>query len=99
VIQAAAECFGCQPGQVHLRLYAGRFAGPEQGLHEKRIREWCEAQIAGAGPIGVSGVEDVASKVRAAAAQRQYRDNAVLVTMTVLQAAGIVSVKLPADVG
>jgi hypothetical protein len=99
VIQAAAERFGYQPGQVHLRLYVGRFAGPKQGHHEKRIREWCKTQIVGAGPIEVFGVEDVVSKIRAAAAQRQYRDNAVLVTMKVLEAAGMLSLKLPADVG
>jgi len=59
VINAAAERFGYQPSQVHLRLYVGRFAGPKQGHHEKRIREWCVKQIAGAGPIEVFGVKDV----------------------------------------
>jgi hypothetical protein len=29
VIEAAAERFGYEPIQVHLRLYVGRFAGPE----------------------------------------------------------------------
>jgi hypothetical protein len=99
VIEAAAERFGYQPSQVHLRLYVGRFAGPNQGHHEKRIRDWCASQIAGAGPIEVFGVEDVVSKVRIAAAQRQYRDNAVLVTMKVLEAARLLTLQLPADVG
>jgi hypothetical protein len=99
VIEAAAERFGYQPSQVHLRLYVGRFAGPTQGHHEKRIRDWCASQIAGAGPIEVFGVEDVVSKVRTAAAQRQYRDNAVLVTMKVLEAARLLTLQLPADVG
>jgi hypothetical protein len=99
VIEGAASRFGYQSNLVHLRLYVGRFAGPKQGHHEKRIREWCAEQIAGAGPIEVFGVEDVVSKVRAAAAERQYRDNAVLVTMKVLEAAGHLSLKLPADVG
>ena len=89
VIEAAAQRFGYQSSQVHLRLYVGKFAGPKQGNHEKRIRDWCAQQIAGAGPIEVVGLDDVVSKVRAAAAQRQYRDNAVLVTMKVLVAAGL----------
>jgi hypothetical protein len=99
VIRAAAQRFGYQPGQVYLRLYVGRFAGPKQGHHERRIREWCAGQIAGAGPIEVFGVEDVVSNVRAAAAHRQYRDNAVLVTMKVLEAADLLPLKLPDDVG
>jgi hypothetical protein len=73
--------------------------GPKQGQHEKRIREWCARQTAGAGPIEVFGVEDVVSKVRRAAAHRQYRDNAVLVTMKVLEAADLLSLKLPDDIG
>ena len=51
------------------------------------------------GPIEVFGVEDVVTKFRAAAAHRQYRDNAVLATMKVLEAAGLLPLKLPADVG
>jgi len=37
--------------------------------------------------------------VHAAAAQRQYRDNAVLVTMKVLEAAGMLPSDLPTDIG
>jgi hypothetical protein len=67
VIDGAAKRFGYRTNQVHLRLYVGRFAGPTQGHHEKRIREWCAEQIAGAGPIEVFGVKDVVAKVRSAA--------------------------------
>jgi hypothetical protein len=66
-----------------------------QGLHEQRIRDWCARQIAGGGPIEVIGITEVITKVLGAAAQKQYRDNAVLVTMKVLEAAGLLNLGLP----
>ena len=95
VVAAAAERFGYQAGQVRLRLYAGRFAAQAQGLHEQRIRDWCARQIAGGGPIEVIGITEVITKVLGAAAQKQYRENAVLVTMKVLEAAGLLNLGLP----
>ena len=95
VIAAAAERFGYQVSRVRLRLYAGKFAAQAQGLHEQRIRDWCARQIAGGGPIEVIGITEVITKVLGAAAQKQYRDNAVLVTMKVLEAAGLLNLGLP----
>jgi hypothetical protein len=95
VIRAACKRYGYAPAQVRLRLYVGRFAGPKTGSHEKRIRGWCATQHAGGGPIEVFGLHDVVGRVREAAASRQYRDNPVLVTMKVLQAAGLLKVALP----
>ena len=45
------------------------------------------------------GVTEVVDSVREAASHKQYRDNAVLVTMKVLEAAGILDLQLPDDVG
>ena len=59
----------------------------------------CEAAGAGAGPIEVVGVADVVEQVQEAASHTQYHDNAVLVTMNVLEAAGKLRVTLPDDVG
>jgi hypothetical protein len=89
VIKAAAKRYGYLVGQVELRLYVGRFSGT--GAHEERVRKWARRQRAGAGPIGVYGLSDVVSVVRQAAAPRAYRDNPVLVTMKVLEAAGMLS--------
>ncbi|MEU8003205.1 hypothetical protein AB0B66_18770 [Catellatospora sp. NPDC049111] len=99
VIKGAAERYGYEVSQVRLRLYCGRFAGPKQGIHEKEIREWCAGQLAGGGPIEVFGVDDVLAGVRKAAANKQYRDHQVLVTMKVLEAAGLLRLELPDDVG
>lgn len=44
------------------------------------------------------GLDQVVGRVRAAAAQKQYRDNPVLVTMKVLAEAGLLAVELPGDV-
>jgi len=99
VIATAARGYGYQPAQVELRLYVGRFAAPKRGTHEAEIRKWCAKQRAGGGPIRVFGVGEVIDVVRDAAAQKQYRDNAVLVTMKVLEAAGLLRLKLPEDVG
>jgi len=52
------------------------------------VREWCAQQIVGAGPIAVVGAAEVVKTVRQVAGSKQYRDNAVLATMKVLDAAG-----------
>jgi hypothetical protein len=95
VIAGACERYGYDPGQVELRLYVGRFARPKTGTHEKVIRAWCADQVVGRGPIKVVGVADVVDNVTAAAAVKQYRDNPVLVTMKVLEAAGMLKLDLP----
>ena len=52
-------------------------------------------QNVGCGPIKVIGVKDVVAQVIAVAATTQYRDNAALVAMKVLEAAGALSLSLP----
>jgi hypothetical protein len=86
VISGAAERYGYEPGDVELRLYVGRFAG---GTNEARIREWAAAQSVGGGPISVHGADDVVRQVRQLARSKQYRDSAVLATLKVLDAAGV----------
>jgi hypothetical protein len=90
VVTAAAKRFGYSTDHVRLRLYVGRFAGSRSGeaSHEQRIRDWCAAQTAGGGPIEVIDVHEVVSRVRAMAESKQYRDNAALVALKVLEAAG-----------
>lgn len=94
VVASAAKRYGYPETQVQLRFYVGRFAGPTKGIHEAMIREWCSGQRVGAGPIEVFDLNDVVDKVRSVAASKTYRDNPVLVTMKVLQAAGLID---PAD--
>ncbi len=89
VIGAAAERYGYPLDQVTVRLYVGKFAAPTKGTHEATIREWCAGQHVGGGPIEVHGLPDVVAAVRAAASSKTYRDNPVLVTMKVLDAAGL----------
>jgi hypothetical protein len=89
VIRAAAKRYCYRTGQIELRLYVGKFSGA--GAHEERVREWASRQQAGAGPIRVFGLSDVVGMVRQAAVPRAYRDNPVLVTMKVLDAAGMLS--------
>jgi hypothetical protein len=89
VISEASTRYGYSPSRVELRLYVGRFAAPTTGTHEQRIREWANDQRAGAGSIKVFGLDQVVRKVREVASQTEYRDNPVLVTMKVLDAAGM----------
>jgi hypothetical protein len=95
VAAQAARLYGFQPDQVQLRLYVGRFAGPKRGHHEAEIRTWAAKQRIGSGQIQVVGVEDVVQRVIKVAASSQYKDNPVLVTMKVLEAAGLLVLKLP----
>lgn len=94
VVQGAAARFGYSMAKVELRLYVGKFAGKAL-TDETRVREWCSRQHVGGGPIKVIGVKDVVAQVRAVAASKQYRDNAPLVAMKVLEAAGALSLALP----
>jgi hypothetical protein len=95
VVAKAAKEYGYRIKQIQLRLYVGRFAGPKQGIHEEGIREWAASQNVGAGPIQVIGVKEVVDGVMKVAASRQYIDNPVLVTMKVLEAAGLLVLNLP----
>ncbi len=89
VVSAAAVRYGYKEDQVRVRLYVGRFAAPVKHTHEPAIRAWAAKETAGGGPIEVYGLTDVIEKVRKVAASKTYRDNPVLVTMKVLDAAGL----------
>ena len=89
VVAAAADRYGYDTCDVHIRLYVGRFAAPSKGTHEAKIREWAAGQHVGGGTIEVYGLDDVAIAVRTVAASKTYRNNPVLVTMKVLDAAGL----------
>jgi hypothetical protein len=87
VVKGAAKLYGYRTCQVEVRLYVGKFYG--SSAHEKTIRTWAKRQRIGVGPIGVFGLNDVVGQVRAVASHTEYRDNPVLVTMKVLEAAGM----------
>ncbi len=89
VVRSAAERYGYAEDQVRVRLYVGRFAAPVKHTHEPAIREWASTQIVGGGPIEVYGLPDVIQVVRQVSGSKTYRDNPVLVTMKVLDAAGL----------
>jgi hypothetical protein len=93
--RTAAERFGYQAHQVEMRLYVGKFAGAKTGEHRRRIETWCAQQQVGSGPIQVIGVEDVVARVRQVAQTNQYRDSAALVTMKLLDAAGVLTFAPP----
>lgn len=88
VVAAAAARFGYALTDVELLLYVGKFAAVKTGTHEADVRQWCSRQHVGSGPIKVIGVRELVAQVVAMAASRQYRDNAALVAIKVLQAAG-----------
>lgn len=88
VVTSAAKRFGYRVGQVELRFYVGKFAGARDGRHEQLIREWCHSQKVGSGPIRVIDLQEVVTVVREIAGRKEYRDNAALVAVKVLDAAG-----------
>lgn len=85
VVNGAAERFGFETSQVELRLYVGKFAGAG---NEEKVLEWCGAQRVGVGTVRVVGAAEVVEVVREVAENKQYRDNAVLATMKVLDSVG-----------
>jgi hypothetical protein len=90
IVRQAASRYGYDRNQVQLGLYVGRFSGPSRGEHEQRVRDWCKRQRIGAGAIEVFSLTDmVESVVHAATDVKQYRDNPVLMTMRLLNAANL----------
>jgi hypothetical protein len=88
VVEGAQARYGYDERQIELRLYVGRFAGPTKGENERAVRDWAAATVVGAGPIRVVGVTEVVEVVRRVASSKQYRDDAALVALKVLDAAG-----------
>lgn len=98
IVRQAARRYGYKTHQVQLGLFVGRFSGPSKGEHEERVRSWCHRQRAGAGEIDVFGLKDmVKTVVKVATDGKQYRDNPVLVTMRLLNAAGLLASGVPAE--
>ena len=91
VVEAAAERYGFEVGQIHLRLYVGRWART-RGIDERHmVEEWGHSQAVGAGPIEVYDVNDVVEVVRRVAASRTYINDPVIVAMKVLIQAGVLT--------
>jgi hypothetical protein len=101
VIKGVKERYGYTEHQIEFRLYAGNFAAPKSGKHEKAVREWAATKILGSGPVKVYNVVEVATEARKVAEVKQYRDNAALVAIKVLEAAHMLtpltSATLPAS--
>lgn len=83
IAQACLE-YGYEPKQVEMRLYAGKFAGANG---ETYVREWCNTQMVGSGPIQVVNVVQLVDTVSVLAQSKTYRDNPALVAIKVLNAA------------
>lgn len=84
VIAAACDRFGYRPDQVFLRFYVGKFSGKS----EAAVRSWCATQCLASGPIEVYSATQVVDAVLPRAAHSGYVDNASIVALKVLEAAG-----------
>jgi hypothetical protein len=82
VVSQAAELYGYSPSQVEMRLYVGKFAGG----HEEAIRR----HLAGFThpPVRVVGLPEIADSLVATTERRTYTDDAVIMTVRALRAAG-----------
>lgn len=84
VIAEASKRYGYSTRKIFLRLYVGKFASGD----EQPIREWCAEQNLASGPIQVYGVRDVVARVMETASKRTYVDDASVVAVKVMAAAG-----------
>lgn len=94
VLREASLRYGYKIAQISMRLYVGKFAG-RRGSDEDLVRVWCNSQVVGGGPITVFGVNEVVATARKVAARKTYVDDAAVVAMKVLSAAGLL--ELPID--
>lgn len=90
VVRGAAKRYGYSTRQVELRLYVGKFARRD-GTNEARVRAWARSQRVGAGRIRVFNLSEVIAAVRPTVVPTEYRDNPVIVTWKVLEAAGMIT--------
>lgn len=88
VIDGACERYGYKPRQLELRLYAGKFAD-KRGRHREQIAEYLSSLEIGGGKLRLFGLDDVVPRALQLAGSTQYRDNAALVAIKVLDAAGV----------
>lgn len=95
IVSQAMSRFGYREDHVFLRLYVGKFAGGKRRSQEAPIREWCAKQHVGGGPIEVFGVQEVIERARRQAQKGTYTDNAVIVAMKALSAAGVWNLDVP----
>ena len=84
VIKAASNRYGYELDQIYLRLYVGKFSGSD----EQHVRAWCAEQRLPSGPIEVFNVREVVDLVKEKSGQTTYIDNASIVALKVLEAAG-----------
>jgi hypothetical protein len=80
----ACDRFRYRSEQVFLRFYVGKFSGKS----EPAVRSWCATQSLASGPIEVYSVTQVVDAVLPRAAHSGYVDNASIVALKVLEAAG-----------
>jgi hypothetical protein len=66
-------------------------AAPVKGTHEPVIRAWAHTQIVGGGPSRSSGCRMWSQLYAQQLDRRPTRDNPVLVTMKVLESAGLLA--------
>jgi hypothetical protein len=88
IVRMAAEKYGYKTSQVELRLYGGKYMGGEKGV--ALVKAWAAKQRVGAGPIAIFTGAEIAAVVLKMAESKTYRDNAVLMTVKVLLAAGMI---------
>ena len=89
VVSGAAERYGYDTTDVSIRFYVGKFAGRD----EEAVRTWALGQQVGAGSIEVIGLTEIVEAVRSAAGSRTYFNDAVVVAMKVLAAAGLLDLE------
>jgi hypothetical protein len=87
VIDGACDRYGYKPKQLELRLYAGKFAD-KHGRHREQIANYLSGLDIGGGKLRLFGLDDVVPRAIELAGSKQYRDNAALVAIKVLDAAG-----------
>lgn len=86
LVEGACQRYGYKPTQLELRLYADKFAD-KHGRHREQIAEYLTGLDIDGGKLRPFGLDDVVPQAIELAGSEQYRDNAALVAIKVLDAA------------
>lgn len=93
MVAEAASIYGYEIDQVEMRFYAGMFSKGSEQI----VRDWCETQIVGGGPIQVFNLIEVMDTVKELAQSSTYIDDAALVAVKAMLIADEFRAKLETE--
>lgn len=95
IINGASKRYGYPVERITMALFVGKFCRPD----EQVIRKHLCRMVMGGGPVEVVGLMDLIKTLQEVANRKTYINDAVVMTLKVLQAAGLMRRGMPDAAG